>query len=67
MKSQYDKLPTLRVVDAGYLLAGMEPERKWQYAPPLVANFFNLIREKTGAVKLATLPGERMVMSAPIE
>ena len=60
MQSHWDKLPTIRVVDAGYLLAGMEPERKWQFAPPLVANFFNLIREKTGAVKLATMPGERM-------
>jgi len=60
MQSHWEKLENIRVVDAGYLLAGMEPERKWQYALPLVANFFNLIREKTGAVKLATLPGERM-------
>ena len=60
MQSHWDKLTTIRVIDAGYLLAGMEPERKWQYAPPLVANFFNLIREKTSAVKLATMPGERM-------
>jgi hypothetical protein len=60
MQSQWEKLENIRVVDAGYLLAGMEPERKWQYAPPMVSNFFNLIRDKTGAVKLATLPGERM-------
>lgn len=60
MQSHWDKLPTIRVVDAGYLLAGMKPKRKWQFAPPLVKNFFNLIREKTGAVKLATMPGERI-------
>ena len=60
MQSHWGKQLTIRVVDAGYLLAGMEPERKWQFAPPLVANFFNLIRDKTGAVKLATMPGERM-------
>lgn len=60
MQSHWDKLPTIRVVDAGYLLAGMEPERKWQFAPPLVKNFFNLICEKTGAVKMSTMPGERM-------
>ena len=63
MQSHWDKLPTIRVVDAGYLLAGMKPKRKWQFAPPLVKNFFNLIREKTGAVKLATMPGERMAIT----
>lgn len=60
MESHWEKFETIRVVDAGYLLAGLEPERKWQFAPPLVKNFFNLIRDKTGAVKLATMPGERM-------
>ena len=60
MQSHWEKLDTIRVVDAGYLLAGMEPARKWQFAPPIVANFFNLIRDKTGAVKLATLAGQRM-------
>ena len=60
MDSHWDSLPTIRVVDAGYLLAGLEPERKWRNAPPMVVNFFNLIHDRTGAVKLATLPGERM-------
>lgn len=59
MQSHWYKLPTIRVIDAGYLLAGMEPERKWQFAPPLVKNFYIAIREKTGAVLLATMPDER--------
>ena len=59
MQSHWDKLPTIRVVDAGYLLAGMEPESKWQFAPPLVKNLFNLIRDKTGAVTMSTIPGGR--------
>lgn len=63
MESHWDTLPTIRVVDAGYLLAGLEPVRKWQFAPPLVANFFNLIHDRTGAVKLATMPGERMTIT----
>lgn len=63
MQSHWDKLPSLRVVDAGYLLAKIEPEPKWQFAPPLVKNFFNVIREQTGAVTLATLPGERSVIT----
>lgn len=59
MDSHCDSLPTIRVVDAGYLLAGMEPERKWQFAPPLVKNFYNAIREKTGAVP-HSMADERM-------
>lgn len=59
MQSHWDKLLTIRVVDAGYLLAGMEPVGKWQFAPPLVKNLFNLIREKTGAVTMNTLPEGR--------
>ena len=50
MQSHWDTLPTIRVVDVGYLLAGQEPERTWRSASPLVQNFYNLIREKTGAV-----------------
>lgn len=60
MASEWDRLPTIRVVDAGFLLAGMEPQRKWQFAPPLVKNFYSQIKAETGAVTLATLPGERM-------
>lgn len=60
MQSPWEKLPSIRVADAGYLLAGLEPERKWQFAPPLVRNFYNLIRDKLGAVTLATMPDERM-------
>ena len=60
MKSNWEKFDSIRVVDAGYLLANLEPVRKWQFAPPLVKSFYSLIREKTGAVTFATMPGERM-------
>lgn len=59
MQSHWDKLLTIRVVDAGYLLAGLEPKGKWQFAPPLVKNLFNLIHEKTGAVTVKTMPEGR--------
>lgn len=63
MPSEWDRLPTIRVIDAGYLLAGLEPQRKWQFAPPIVKNFYNVIRRETGAVPLATMPDERMELS----
>lgn len=60
MQSHRDKATTIRVVDAAYLLAGIEPQSEGKSTPPLIAHFLNLIHEKTGAVKFATMPDERM-------
>lgn len=59
MEPQWEKLPTIRVIDAGYRLANLPPQRHWRSAPPLVKNFFNLILEKTGAVTHRHGPTER--------
>jgi hypothetical protein len=66
MSHIWNSLPTLRVIDAAYLLAGMEPPgglKGIRRAPALVNNLLDLIEARTGAVKLATMPGERATIT----
>lgn len=63
MHSNWKELDTIGVVEAGYLLAGLQPQEEWQSAPALVKNFYDLIRKKTGAVTLATKPGESIAIT----
>jgi hypothetical protein len=62
MATHWDNFPTLRTIDAAYLLAGMKPLpglKGIRGAPALVSNMLNLIADRTGAVALATMPEQR--------
>ena len=66
MDSYWNKFPDIRVIDAAYLLAGVEPLpglKGIRGAPALVMNLLNLITQKTGAVVLATMPEERSTIT----
>ena len=56
MQSHWERLDTIRVVDAGYLLAGMEPERKWQFAP---TNSWHQVMGPRKRPLIATLSGSQ--------